>query len=149
MFSIKANFKLDDVEDYIAKESEAYINNRLEQLRSLGKEFTERARSKVNKTEKVFNNITWNMVSSMGYCLVYQNKVIESYFPPAKSDTTGQDTGAKFAKDAAFELPESKNDIVLVLAAGEFYATFLKVKGYDVISSASTAFGLEIERLWQ
>lgn len=149
MIEITADFNMEDVESYIKAESDAWFDELCDELRAKGKEFTERARAKINKTGKVFNNITWNLVSSMGYALVQNNKIVESYFPSVKAGTTGESVGAKYAKGEVFETAHTKDDILLVLVAGMDYALFLDVKGYDVISSSSAAFETELKQLWQ
>lgn len=148
MFSITADFNIADVEAYMQSEMDAWFDELMDDLRARGKDFTERARAKANSF-KPFNNITWNEVSSMGYCLVYKNKIIESYFPNIKPGTTGEATGAKYAKGVVFETYHTKDDVLLVLVAGMDYSAFLKAKDYDVIQTSTDKFTDEINALWQ
>lgn len=148
MFSITADFKMADVEAYINSETGAWFDELVEQLRKHGKEFTKRARAKT-KAQGGFNNITWNLRSSIGFCLVYENKVVESYFPPIKGGTTGEKTGANYAKGVAYEVKQSKHEVVLVLVAGEHYAEYVADKDIDVIGRSTEVFEAEINKLWQ
>jgi hypothetical protein len=149
MFSISADFDMKDVEAYLNSEVEAWFDELVEELREHGREFTKRARAKTKSADNSFGNITWNLRSSIGFCLVQRDKVVESYFPQIKGGTTGEKTGAKYAKGVAFETSHRKDDILLVLVAGEEYAIFVKTKGFDVIESSKAQFEAEITQLWQ
>jgi hypothetical protein len=145
MFSIKADFNPNDVEAYIQQRTEEWFNALLETFREQGREFTARARSK-NKDGKVFNNITYNLRSSIGYCLLYEKKVVETYFPSIIGGTEGEEVGRELAERLAI-YGDYGDGIVLVLVAGENYASFVQAKGYDVIDSSTSAFSEELKKL--
>ncbi len=148
MFSISADFNMADVEAYINDEVQTWFDELVEELRQKGKEFTRKARART-KTQGGFNDVTGNLRSSIGFCLVYENRVVESYFPPIKGGTTGEKTGARYAQGIAFEVRQSKDDVVLVLAAGERYAEYVPGRGIHVIEDADGLFEAELKKLWQ
>lgn len=145
MLSIKADFDFRTVHAEIQSEMDAWFDELLETFREQGREFTKRARAKT-KAEGGFGNITWNLRSSIGYCLVYQNKVIETYFPPIKGGTVGEDRGEELAERLAL-YGDYGDGIVLVMVAGMEYAAFVKAKGIDVIQSSSAHFESQVKLL--
>jgi len=146
MISVRADFKMSDVEKYIKQETDKWFNELMEVLRSQGKLFTKRARAKT-KSEGGFGNITWNLRSSIGFCLVYQGKVVETYFPRIKNGTTGNEKGRELAKKVALQ-SDSGDDIVLVLVAGEDYASFVQMReNTDVIRTSTATFETEVTAL--
>jgi hypothetical protein len=145
MFSVKADFKMSDVEAYIKAETEAFFDEMVETFRQQGREFTEKARAKT-KAEGSFGNVTYNLRSSIGYCLMYEGKIVESYFPAIIGGTEGQEVGTELAERLA-TYGDHGDAIVIVLVAGENYASFVQAKGYDVIDSSTTAFETELKQL--
>lgn len=145
MFSITADFDMAEVQSYIKGEMEAWFDELVETFREKGREFTTRARAKT-KSEGGFGNITWNLRSSIGYCLVYEKKVVESYFPSIKGNTTGESKGRELAESVA-AAGALGDDIFLVLVAGEDYAAFVKAKGFDVIESSTAKFETDLKQL--
>lgn len=136
---------MEDVEAYIKAETEAWFDELVETFRQQGREFTKRARAKT-KEDGGFGNITWNLRSSIGYCLMYEKKVVESYFPKIIGGTEGEEVGRDLAERLA-NYGDYGDGIVLVLVAGEDYASFVAAKGKDVIESSTTAFQTEITKL--
>jgi hypothetical protein len=145
MFSISADFSEKDLENWIMEDVNEWFDELVETFREKGREFTTRARAKT-KSEGGFGNITWNLRSSIGYCLMYENKVVESYFPSIKGGTSGEAKGRELAETLAI-YGDHGDGIVLVLVAGEDYASFVKAKGYDVIQSSSAKFETELTQL--
>jgi hypothetical protein len=145
MFKITADFDMKDVEAYINSETEAWFDELVETFREKGREFTEKARART-KEERGFNNITWNLRSSIGYCLMYEKKVVESYFPSIIGGTEGEEVGRDLAERLA-TYGDYGDGIILVLVAGEDYASFVEATGKEVISSSTTDFQIELTKL--
>lgn len=143
--SFKANFQMSDIAKIIQEDTQEWLDELMETFREQGREFTKRARAKT-KAEGGFGNITWNLRSSIGYCLVYQGRVIETYFPPIKGGTEGEQKGEDYAREIALLVDEA-DGVMLVMVAGMEYAAFVKAKGYDVIQSSSATFETQIKQL--
>lgn len=129
MFRIEADFSDADLDALINNDVEIFFDEIVEGMRAVGRDFTERARSKAAAGAKVYNNITWNLVSSIGYCLVDRGVIVESYFPSLKGGTEGEVVGAELAEKLAIY---GGDGIALVLVAGEHYSVFLQDRGFDV-----------------
>ena len=145
MISIKADFNMADIEKQINNATQAWFNNLLETFRTKGREFTKRAREQT-KSDGGFGNITWNLRGSIGYILLNDGVVIESYFPPLPDGELGRVTGDAYAREIAagngFD-----NGIVLILVAGMDYATYVQNRGIDVLDTESLVFEAELKRI--
>ncbi|WP_316743801.1 hypothetical protein [Pedobacter antarcticus] len=147
MFKIIQEFNLQELEDMINGDIDQWFDELVETFRVKGKDFTERARSKAEAGMKVYNNITWNLVSSIGYCLLFQGRIIESYFPALKGGTSGETKGRELAERVG--LYEGDDDgVILVLVAGEKYARFLQSKDWDVIDNSILVFESELASMY-
>lgn len=80
MLKITAYFDMNDIEAYIDGEMKAWLEELVESFRITGRNLVKKARAKT-KAAGGFGNITWNLRSSIGYCLMYDGEVIEVYFP--------------------------------------------------------------------
>lgn len=88
------------------------------------------------RTAKNYVDRTGNLVSSTGYVLAIDGKVVTaSSFETVKSGAQGSATGEAFLRRIAGQFPRG---IVLVVGAGMKYAFELSAKGYNVIDSAET-----------
>lgn len=146
MIGIEATYKMRDVEAYIDKKSQEWYNRILESLRQKGRDFTSKARART-KVEGGFNNITWNLRESIGYLLIHDGKVIESFFPKIAEANGGAVTGDAFARQISTDNYFDKG-IVLLMVAGMDYASFVQNRGIDVLDTSSLEFEKELQRLW-
>jgi hypothetical protein len=71
-----------------------------------------------------YQDRTGNQRNSIGYIIVMDGKIIRE---------NGGDEGRKFARQMIREFPKG---LVLVVAAGMKYASYVAAKGYNVIDSA-------------
>lgn len=147
MFKIVQEFDLKELNDLIDGDMDMWFDELVETFREKGRDFTKRARSKAEAGMKVYNNITWNLVSSIGYCLMFEGKILESYFPPLKDGTSGEAKGRELAETTA--IYEGDDDgVILVLVAGEKYAKFVQSKEYDVIDNSILVFEGELAQMY-
>lgn len=146
MISLERNFNTAKVNDYIQKKMDERANDIVIFLRNKGMEYTKLARNKTLAREP-YNNITWNLVSSVGFGIAKYGIISESYFPVLRTGSEGAAKGERLAEKAAKELC-GPNEIALVLVAGENYASFVQSKGKDVISASSNAFEAYLGQLW-
>lgn len=128
MFSIKADFNPADVQAYIQEQTESWLRSLMEPFRITGKDLVTRARAKT-RDDGGFGNITWNLRSSIGYLLIYNGEVVETYFPPLKSGGEGATTGDQYAREIA-TLINLHEGIQLVIVAGMEYAVLVERHGY-------------------
>lgn len=148
MFSIEANFNQSKIHSYIEKRIEERVNEIVAFLREKGTEYTTAARNKT-LAGKPYTNRTFNLVSSVGFAIVRQGKVLESYFPLLESGDEGRKKGEATAERAAKEYSES-DDVALVLVAGEYYASYVQeTYDFDVTKLASGAFAKFLRNLWR
>ena len=73
---------------------------------------------------KAFGNITWNLRSSMGCGLVFQNELVESYFPMGTGDE-GRGKGLDLLNELAAETEE---EICVIVVAGDTTLNLYKTK---------------------
>jgi hypothetical protein len=138
MFSISADFNMADIEAYIKEETEVWFDELVDSFRVTGKSLVEKARAKT-KLDGGFGNISWNLRSSIGYLLIYNGEVVETYFPTVGPGSEGSKTGEDYAREIGSLINEHEG-IQLVIVAGMEYAVFVERVGYkgvkqrDVIS---------------
>lgn len=145
MIAIERAFDMVKVSKYIEDKTQSWFNSITEELNKLGLKYTETARAKT-LASKPYTNRTWNLVSSIGFCIVFQGKVVHTYFPPAKEKVTGHKKGEKLAKKIAKEIAD-KNSACVVMVAGEEYGVYVQNKGFDVLKLSSKAFGKELTKI--
>lgn len=148
MISVERNFNMSKIEAYIARRVEERIQEVIAFLRAKGLEYTELARSKtLVSQDNRYNNITYNLISSVGFTLARDDKVIESYFPILETGAEGAAKGKEVGEREAIAI-STKNSIVLMLVAGENYAEFVQDKGKDVTYASSLAFEKFLNQIW-
>ncbi|MEO6522244.1 MAG: hypothetical protein ABIN91_11240 [Mucilaginibacter sp.] len=123
-----------DIEAYIKEEEDAFYDEIVDSLRTTGRKLVDKARAKT-AAEHGFNNITWNLRSSIGMCIVDENGLIqETYFPPIGKGEHGNEVGKELAERLALYAREV-NEMAMIFVAGEDYASFVQAKGKDVINN--------------
>ncbi|WP_144009342.1 hypothetical protein [Pedobacter nyackensis] len=122
------------------------IDKVVDLLRKKGMEFTTKARKKVYAANP-YNNITYNLVSSVGFAIAKNGVIVESYFPLEATGVEGKAKGEALAETTAINLA-GRNDIVLILAAGEDYASYVQAKGKDVVNGSSDEFTAYVLQTW-
>ncbi|WP_285011203.1 hypothetical protein [Pedobacter faecalis] len=147
MISLEATYSMDRVRSYIEKRVSERTEEVISFLRAKGVEYTEIARSKT-LANKPYTNRTFNLVSSVGFAIVKSGQVVESYFPlmrtGAEGKAKGEATAARWAKGHS-----DSDDVVLVLVAGEDYASFVQAKEFDVTKMASIEFSGFLNQKWR
>ncbi|MCZ4244977.1 hypothetical protein [Pedobacter punctiformis] len=143
MIKITADFSLQDLNDIINDETESWFDELVDDYRRAGKQFVERAVAKAT-----FNNITWNLRSSIGYLIMFEGKIVESYFKDLKDGTEGQEVGRDYAEFVA-RLVNDGVGLAMALVAGEEYAYFVEKKGKDVISGSYSFFETDLKSALQ
>jgi hypothetical protein len=146
MFSLEADFSMQDLEDLVNGGVESWIEDITEIYRQTGLQFAERARAKAKPEAGAFGNITWNLRSSIGFLLIRDGIVIESYFPTLSTGAEGSKTGDDYAREIAL-LVSDAGGLIMVLVAGMEYAYFVESKGLDVISVSSETFEKELKEM--
>lgn len=137
MMNIKANFNISNIEAIIKKETTEWFHNLLGDYQKAGKIFVDRLRARTKLTGS-FANRTFDLRSSIGYLLLFEGKIVDSYFPKMKSGSQGTEIGLNYAKEIAGLVQE--DGIQMVIVAGMEYALFVERKGYDVLSKSSKDF---------
>ncbi|RQO79136.1 hypothetical protein DBR40_05295 [Pedobacter sp. KBW01] len=138
MINVTADFTFDDLDKVIEYESNQWFDSLVDDYRQTGIRFVERAVAKA-----AFNNITWNLRSSIGYLIIWNGEVLESYFKDLNDGTEGQEVGRDYALFVAKLIDEGEG-LSMALVAGEEYAAFVQQKGIDVIKGSSAYFETEI-----
>lgn len=143
MIKITADFSLQDLTAMINEDMDIWFDDLVDEYRSAGKNFVERAVAKT-KEEGGFGNITWNLRSSIGYVIMYEGKVVEAFFKDLVSGTEGQEVGEDYA-ELVLSLIDEGDGLSMVLVAGMEYAFYLEAQGKDVISGSYTYFEKELK----
>lgn len=146
MISFKADFDLSALDRLIDQKVDTWLDSIMEKYRKAGKAFTERARSRTKEAHGSFGNITWNLRSSIGYLLVYNGVVKESYFPTLQGAPEGSGKGDEYAREIATN-SAFDTGVGLICVSGMDYAYYVEAKGYDVISGSSDHFDTELTNL--
>lgn len=146
MISVEPNFDMRSIHNYMEKKVKEQMDAVVAYLNQKGIEYTNIARRKTLAKEP-YNNITFNLVSSVGFAIARDGVIVQSYFPLSGTGAQGKAKGEVLAERVAREY-SGPSDIVLVLVAGEDYATFVQAKGKDVVSASSNAFELFLNQVW-
>lgn len=139
MITIEADFDLDELNSLIDDEVENWFEGLVEIYKQAGIDFVERAVAKAT-----FNNITWNLRSSIGYLILYNGQVVDSYFKDLVAGTEGQEVGEDYALFVAKLIDEGEG-LSMALVAGEEYAYYVEAKNRDVISGSYAYFETELK----
>jgi hypothetical protein len=139
MIKITADFSMAELNAIINQETEVWFDELVDQYRLAGKSFVERAIQKAS-----FNNITWNLRSSIGYVIMFDGQIIESFFKDLVAGTEGQEVGEDYAK-FILSLIDDGEGLSMALVAGEEYAYYVEAKGKDVISGSYGLFESELK----
>ena len=148
MLKVNAEFDLKDLYKEIDDFTDEVEEHMLSSLRQAGKQFVDRARSKVKGVPfsgAGFGNITWDLRGSIGYVIVKNHHIIERYFPFIGLGDEGTKQGHAYAEEVALLIDEG--DIMLIVVAGMDYAYYVEAKGYDVISGSSDHFETEFLKI--
>jgi hypothetical protein len=122
---------IDEVEAFLKASEEAWYDEIVDSLRQTGRRLVDKAINKASSPNG-FNNITYNLRSSIGMCLVDETGVIvETYFPLNKG-VHGNSVGKELAERLAIYAREV-TEMSMIFVAGEEYARFVQAKGKDVI----------------
>lgn len=145
MFSIEAKFDFNELDNYIQQETDAWLNDLMETYREAGRLFVEKAREKIFAVKR-YTNRTHDLISSTGFMIFNNGELIESYFPTVGPGDEGSKVGEEFANKTASKF-KARQGVLLVVVAGEYYADFLQVKGYDVLEGTENFAEKELPRL--
>jgi hypothetical protein len=132
MFSISADFSMDDVEAYIKQETDVWFDELVDSFRKTGRSLVDKARAKTS-VPNGFNNITWNLRGSICMALAYEGRIIETYSPPITKGEHGTELGKDIAERIAI-YSQGQEGIVMAIVAAEEYAIFVERTGRDVIT---------------
>lgn len=145
MLGIKADFRLDDIKKDIDSFIKNVEDNLTDSLRKAGKLMVDRARMKT-KAGGGFGNITWDLRGSIGYVIVKDHVIIETYFPQTANGAQGVTTGIAYAQEIALLIDDG--GIILVVVAGMEYAYFVEATDdHDVISGSISHLTNELQKL--
>lgn len=145
MINIEADFNFDELEKDMEDKLQVWFNELAEKLMETGKASIDYAINKVTSGGygKIFENITYNLRSSMGCGLVVNGQVTETYFPFGANDE-GEAHGRALLEKIALEVT---GDIELIVVAGSFYAYYVESKGFDVLRMSNATFEKEFLQL--
>ena len=136
---MKAKFTMAGVNQYVKSQTQAYEDAIIEALKYQGEEFVNAARNKAPKSlitrlpkKGGFNDRTGNLRASIGYIILKNGEVIDSFFPGDTSN--GVTSGKKAAAEVGEKYP---NGIVLIGVAGMNYAAAVETLGFDVITGSA------------
>lgn len=132
MFSITTDFNLQDLQDWVNSDVDAWIDDLANYWRLRGRELVDKARAKT-RDDGGFGNITWNLRGSIGMCIVVREKILETYFPPISKGAHGDTVGRAMAESLAI-YGKGNEGVSMVFVAGENYASIVQnIHGRDVI----------------
>lgn len=139
MFSIEADFTDAELTGWIQEDLDSWFGELSEKYKKAGIAFVEKARART-KAENGWNNITWNLRSSIGCLLLINEQVVFTYFPPLNGGDLGSQTGENYAREIAVLVNEG-DGVQLVIVAGMEYASLLEDReNTDVITHLSKGF---------
>ena len=115
------------IESYLMKELEKKEKALIYSLSYIGEQAVN-----IAKTTRGYTDRTGNLVSSIGYVLVKDGKIITSKFEQTLSGSEGVTEGTKYSHEKAAEMIPSGVGIVIV--AGMNYAKYVEATGRNVLT---------------
>jgi hypothetical protein len=115
-----------EIEAYLKQQVERRNQAILYKLASIAEQVANFAKETRGYTDR-----TGNLVSSTGYVLVQDAKVISGKFESALKGESGAKQGEAFAAEIAATLPQG---IGFVIVAGMNYAAYVEAKGFNVLA---------------
>lgn len=130
----KSNLKK-DLEEMIRRINAITVN----ELHNVGLQIITEARLKSGHEVGGFNDQTGALRASIGYIVLHNGSVLVTDFDEL-NDTTGAgaQNGLDYANEVGLNYPKG---FVLVMVAGQEYATYVEDLGYDVISGSTMMAG--------
>lgn len=134
MGAIVRKFKIGDIEKQLGTTGERIRTAAVNTMCYVGEQCVRQARDNGD-----YNDITGNLRSSIGYCVLQNGKVVKNskqkaYAGPKGNGQQGVLEGEEFLKKLQGDYPKG---IVLILAAGMDYAVYVEdIHGRDVLTSA-------------
>ena len=141
MIIFTAGHSDDDLERWMQEDMQEWFDEITESYKRAGKVFVDRLRAKT-KSDGGFGNITWNLRSSIGYLLLFDGEIVDTYFPKIKGGTEGEKTGLEYAQEIALLVNEG--GLQLIIVAGMGYASFVEDNDIDVLTHASKGFSKDL-----
>lgn len=145
MITIEQNYDPKDVAKELQAGANAWFEDLVRDYKKAGRKFVDKVRAKT-KIEGSFGNITWNLRSSIGCMVVYNDgettHIIDKYFPTLQGAKEGSNTGLAFAEEIALLVEEE--GVQLVIVAGMEYAIYVEDHDIDVLSHSSKGFPKEL-----
>lgn len=124
MFKIQADFNLNDLNAIVNGVVDGWVEELIERYKAAGIRFVDKARAQT-KEEGGFGNVTWNLRSSIGCLIAYNNQILLEYFPPIKGGTDGEKIGSMYAREIAL-LVNEPDTVFLIVVAGMEYASLVE-----------------------
>jgi hypothetical protein len=140
--TIKANFKLADMQAYINQQVDLSYKAVIATFQYVGETFVRNARLNGNYVDR-----TGNLRSSIGYIILQNGQQLAQNFAEGPNGTdraTGVLNGITIAEEIAVEYPKG---IVLICVAGMDYARYVENKGLDVITASSLEAQTQLKEL--
>jgi hypothetical protein len=140
--TIKANFKLADMQAYINQQVDLSYKAVIATFQYVGETFVRNARLNGNYVDR-----TGNLRSSIGYIILQNGQQLVQNFTEGPNGTdraTGVLNGITIAEEIAVEYPKG---IVLICVAGMDYARYVENKGLDVITASSLEAQTQLKEL--
>lgn len=126
-FSIQINKKV--IENALSKAIDDVIEGGFSHLVEAGREFIKHA-----KANKQFQNRTHNLVTSMGFGIAQNGRVIHMEF-----DGIGEEGMAK-GESLVSDVASTVIDLSLICVAGENYAVHVEKNGFNVMTNFEPMF---------
>jgi len=129
--NIKADFDMRSIKAYLDKEGKKRIHEyAIKKLIEAGETYVKNSWANAD-----FLNHTFDLRSSIGYMVLDKGKVISKNFKTQGDSRNGVREGQDVAITEG--LKASKDDLVLIVVAGMFYAIYVESHGKDVITGSS------------
>ena len=87
--------------------------------------------------------LTGNLLSSIGYTIVHQGKVLQKYETSKMGGSKGKQEGESHGRSLALEVGDSG----IIANAGMSYAAAVESKGYDVITESTKTLQKDYDRM--
>ena len=129
---IKADFDLQSIKSYLEKQGKQRLRQyAIDKLIEAGDRYVTDAWANAD-----FLNHTFDLRSSIGFMVLENGKVIHKKFKTQGNSQNGVREGQQVALVEGIKA--SRDDLVLIVVAGMFYAIYVESHGRDVLTGSST-----------
>lgn len=133
-------FSMKDIDAFLQKAEEGYIQKLVRVLRIVGEKCVNEARANGS-----YEDQTADLRNSIGFIVVVDGKVVtEDFRLTANGKIPSKEDPLKYGRELAYQVAPKFRGIALIVVAGMKYASYVESKGRVVLTSAEQLAKIQV-----